>query len=101
MKVTAKKSTAKSAKVNSEESTVDLEEQIRRRAYQLYERRGCEHGHEVEDWLAAEAELAQERTMSVARTAVKKTGKPAVASSAKAKANPVKKSGSAAQSKTD
>ena len=101
MKVTAKKSTARNSKVNSEESTVDLEEQIRRRAYQLYERRGCEAGQDVEDWLAAEAELAQERTLSVARTAVKKTGKPAVASSGKAKAKPVKKSRSSALSKTD
>ena len=23
-------------------------------AYGLYEQRGCEHGHDVEDWLAAE-----------------------------------------------
>ncbi len=33
------------------------EELIRERAYQLYEERGCEHGHDLEDWLTAEAEI--------------------------------------------
>ena len=32
-------------------------EQIRCRAYKLYEERGREEGHEVEDWLRAEAEI--------------------------------------------
>ena len=32
-------------------------ERIRSRAYELYEERGCEDGHEVEDWLRAEAEV--------------------------------------------
>ena len=27
------------------------------RAYDLYLARGCEHGHEVDDWLQAECEL--------------------------------------------
>src|ERR1700739_3049584 len=34
-----------------------LEEQIRLRAYQLYEARGREHGHDQDDWLQAEAEF--------------------------------------------
>ncbi len=34
-----------------------LEEQIRCRAYELYEERGREDGHEVEDWLQAEGEI--------------------------------------------
>ena len=34
-----------------------LEEQIRARAYQLYEQHGKTEGHEMEDWLQAEAEL--------------------------------------------
>ncbi len=34
-----------------------LEEQIRRRAYALYEARGREDGHDREDWLQAEAEI--------------------------------------------
>ena len=33
------------------------EEQIRRRAYELYEECGCEDGHDVDDWLRAEAEI--------------------------------------------
>jgi hypothetical protein len=34
-----------------------LEEQIRLRAYELYEARGREHGHDREDWLQAEGEI--------------------------------------------
>ena len=34
-----------------------LEEKIRLRAYMLYEERGREDGHDVDDWLRAEAEL--------------------------------------------
>jgi Protein of unknown function (DUF2934) len=33
------------------------EEEIRRRAYELYDERGREDGHDVEDWLRAEAEI--------------------------------------------
>ena len=33
------------------------QEQIEERAYRLYLERGCEDGHAVEDWLAAEQEL--------------------------------------------
>jgi len=43
-----------------------LSEQIRLLAYQLFERRGCEHGHDVEDWLRAEAiVLSRTRAFSV------------------------------------
>ena len=34
-----------------------LEEEIRRRAYELYEQRGCTPGRENEDWLVAEQEI--------------------------------------------
>ena len=34
-----------------------LEEKIRLRAYALYDERGREDGHDVDDWLRAEAEL--------------------------------------------
>lgn len=33
------------------------EEYIRLRAYQLWEERGCEHGHDLEHWLQAEVEI--------------------------------------------
>ena len=39
------------------ESRPNLEEEIRRRAHELYEERGREDGHDMEDWLRAEAEI--------------------------------------------
>jgi len=38
---------------------INVEEEIRRLAYLLSERRGFEPGHETEDWLAAEREIRQ------------------------------------------
>lgn len=35
----------------------DRKERIRVRAYELYEARGGEDGHDMEDWLSAEAEI--------------------------------------------
>jgi hypothetical protein len=43
----------------------NLEEEVRRRAYTLYEQRGREDGHDVDDWLRAEAELTAQ-TMKAA-----------------------------------
>ncbi len=37
--------------------TDDVQQQIRERAYQLFEARGRQPGHDVEDWLHAEAEI--------------------------------------------
>jgi len=45
-------------------STLDLHEQIRLRAYALYEQRGRE-GHEVDDWLQAESEVTQQKTKTI------------------------------------
>jgi hypothetical protein len=56
--------------------SVISEDAIRRRAQQLFEQRGRIPGHEVEDWLRAEAELRREsasRTKS-ARVLVKLEG---------------------------
>ena len=39
------------------ESHPNLEEEIRRRAYEIYEERGQEDGRDLEDWLRAEAEI--------------------------------------------
>ena len=36
---------------------LQLEERIRVRAYELYESRGREHGHDLDDWLQAEGEM--------------------------------------------
>lgn len=38
---------------------INVEEEIRRLAYLMSERRGFEPGHETEDWLAAEHEVRQ------------------------------------------
>ena len=48
---------------NSGSRTPELEDQIRRRAYELYEARGREDGHDFDDWLQAETEIltAQQR----------------------------------------
>jgi len=43
-----------------------LEERIRLRAYELYERRGRQDGHAVEDWLQAEAEIAAQPILRAA-----------------------------------
>jgi hypothetical protein len=41
--------------------TLSLEEQIRRRAYELYLRRGRQSGLELDDWLRAEEEIIRAR----------------------------------------
>jgi Protein of unknown function (DUF2934) len=44
---------------------INLEDEIRRRAYELFEERGCIAGDEHEDWLRAEREvLARYRQQS-------------------------------------
>jgi hypothetical protein len=40
------------------ESPADIQEQVRRRAFELYEQRGSKDGHDLDDWLQAESELA-------------------------------------------
>lgn len=39
------------------DGSLKLHEKIRQRAYEIYEKRGREHGHDLDDWLKAEAEL--------------------------------------------
>ncbi len=47
-------------------STTDIQEQIRRRAYGLYEQRGRDEGHELDDWLQSESEATQQKVKAVA-----------------------------------
>jgi hypothetical protein len=47
-------------------STSDLQEQIRRRAFELYEERGRADGHDLADWLQAESEVTQGRSKAMA-----------------------------------
>jgi Protein of unknown function (DUF2934) len=46
-------------------STRDLQEQIRRRAYELYEERGKDYGHELADWLQAESEVTPRKSKAM------------------------------------
>jgi Protein of unknown function (DUF2934) len=50
-----------------------MQEKIAKVAYELYEKRGRQHGHQDEDWLAAEklvlARIAREGTMKKATDA--------------------------------
>lgn len=48
---------APEVKKNSGLIPIDLEGEIRRRAYELYEQRGCTPGRDHEDWLVAEREV--------------------------------------------
>ena len=43
-----------------------LEEQIRHRAYELYEARGGEDGRDLEDWLRAEELVTQQKARTIA-----------------------------------
>ena len=55
----------------SERSVVsgELQKQIARLAFQLYEARGREDGHDVEDWLQAEAALRRDTLLPKASIA--------------------------------
>jgi hypothetical protein len=47
------------ADLQKTDSGCELQDQIRARAFQLYEQRGTDDGHDLDDWLQAEAELSQ------------------------------------------
>jgi hypothetical protein len=44
----------------------ELEHQIRLRAQELYEARGREDGHDLDDWLRAEEEITGKKTRTAA-----------------------------------
>jgi Protein of unknown function (DUF2934) len=50
----------------SELQELELEYQIRLRAYELYQECGREDGHELDDWLRAEAEITQKKVRTAA-----------------------------------
>jgi Protein of unknown function (DUF2934) len=50
----------------SELQEFELEYQIRQRAYELYQECGSEDGHELDDWLRAEAEITQKKVRTAA-----------------------------------
>ena len=53
----AKRISKEAPAVAIESTENDIAERIRERAYQLFEERGGELGHDLEDWLQAEAEV--------------------------------------------
>lgn len=46
--------------------TVDIQDTIRMRAYELFQQRGCKHGNDLADWLRAETEVRKRFGMSAA-----------------------------------
>ena len=86
-----KKTTTKTTKTNSDKSAIDFAEQIRCRAYELYERRGHADGRDIDDWLQAEAELLIERAKPLAGAAAKNNREPPSTSTGKPTAQRVKK----------
>jgi len=54
------------ANVTSESRDIELEEQIRLRAYVLFVFCGQKKGHEMEDWLQAETELKEKMAHRIA-----------------------------------
>ena len=65
MKPTSPTSTPNQIPTKVTKSTPDLQEQIRRRAHELYEQRGRDEGHELDDWLQAESEVTQQKAKTV------------------------------------
>ena len=56
--------TASDSTANPEKGSLELtDDVIRARAHQLYEERGCEDGHALDDWLQAEAEILGKKSM--------------------------------------
>ena len=49
--------TVSETKKSSAPVSIDIQGEIRRRAYELYEERGRNPGHETEDWATAEREI--------------------------------------------
>jgi len=43
--------------VDADNGRMDMQGQIRLRAYELYEERGRRDGHQMEDWIQAEREV--------------------------------------------
>jgi hypothetical protein len=44
-----------------------LNERIARKAYELYEQRGWQHGHDLDDWLEAERMILAEMKAQIAK----------------------------------
>ena len=60
MKRDGKKPATVEAALTPELLPDDVNEKVALRAYQIYERRGGQSGHELEDWLEAERSVREE-----------------------------------------
>jgi Protein of unknown function (DUF2934) len=49
-------------------SAIMTDHDIARRAYELYEQRGRDHGHDLDDWLQAERELQSAVSVAISVT---------------------------------
>jgi hypothetical protein len=66
--------TAKASGLVLDEKPISaVEDEIRRRAYELYEARGGEDGHELEDWLQAKAEISNKAYGTQPQPGISKT----------------------------
>ena len=46
----------------AEQTQPEIEAEIRRRAYELYEQRGYADGYDLDDWLQAQAEILEAKS---------------------------------------
>jgi Protein of unknown function (DUF2934) len=45
-----------------EQKNEEIQDLVRQRAYELFEQRSQEHGHDFDDWIAAESEVLKKST---------------------------------------
>lgn len=60
-----KKIFVKILKIFIKPQTADEKERVAKRAYELYEQRGRQPGHETEDWLQAESEICKKKKTKI------------------------------------
>jgi DUF2934 family protein len=63
------RASGRSANVSEPQPSDEILRRIAQRAFQLYEQRGREDGHDVEDWLEAEEEIRRDGVLSRASVA--------------------------------
>lgn len=61
-----KKSSTLAPKSDEPTVLIPIEQQIRQRAYELYDQRGRADGHDLDDWLQAEREIKGTQTNAAA-----------------------------------
>ena len=64
MKGSPKLSPTSVTRARENETTEQIQEQIRQRAYELYEARSRGDGYDLDDWLLAEAEVTQRKAVA-------------------------------------